>query len=167
MASSLNETPAAERVHIGLFGCRNAGKSSLINALTGQDLSIVSDFKGTTTDPVSKAMEILPLGPVLITDTPGLDDEGALGEKRVKKHALSCAAQILPSLLSMRPLACQKLISVFLRKSRNERFPTCSLSTKSIYTALPSYLRQKRTIFFLSVPRPMKALRSLRNAFPG
>ena len=85
MASSLNETPAAERVHIGLFGCRNAGKSSLINALTGQDLSIVSDFKGTTTDPVSKAMEILPLGPVLITDTPGLDDEGALGEKRVKK----------------------------------------------------------------------------------
>ena len=85
MASSLNETPAAERVHIGLFGCRNAGKSSLINALTGQDLSIVSDFKGTTTDPVSKAMEILPLGPVLITDTPGLDDEGALGEKRVEK----------------------------------------------------------------------------------
>ena len=91
MASSLNETPAAERVHIGLLAAANAGKSSLINALTGQDLSIVSDFKGTTTDPVSKAMEILPLGPVLITDTPGLDDEGALGEKRVKSTL--CPAQ--------------------------------------------------------------------------
>ena len=156
MASSLNETPAAERVHIGLFGCRNAGKSSLINALTGQDLSIVSDFKGTTTDPVSKAMEILPLGPVLITDTPGLDDEGALGEKRVKKARFVLRSTDIALLVVDAALACQKLISVFLRKSRNERFPTCSLSTKSIYTALPSYLRQKRTIFFLSVPRPMK-----------
>ena len=82
---SLNETVSAERVHISFFGLRNAGKSSLVNAVTGQALSIVSDTKGTTTDPVKKAMELLPLGPVLITDTPGLDDEGALGALRVKK----------------------------------------------------------------------------------
>ena len=88
MPASLNDTPASERVHIGLFGCRNAGKSSLINALTGQNLAIVSDYKGTTTDPVSKAMEILPLGPVLITDTPGLDDDSLLGEKRIEKARL-------------------------------------------------------------------------------
>ena len=82
---SLNETVSAERVHIGFFGMRNAGKSSLVNAVTGQSLSVVSDVKGTTTDPVKKAMELLPLGPVVIIDTPGFDDEGALGEKRVEK----------------------------------------------------------------------------------
>ena len=81
----LNETPSAERLHIGFFGMRNAGKSSLVNAITGQELSIVSDVKGTTTDPVRKSMELLPLGPVVIIDTPGLDDEGMLGEMRVKK----------------------------------------------------------------------------------
>ena len=81
----LNETPSAERVHIGIFGKRNAGKSSLINALTGQDLAIVSDIAGTTTDPVSKAMELLPLGPVVMIDTPGLDDIGELGEQRIRK----------------------------------------------------------------------------------
>ena len=81
----LNETPSSERTHIGFFGRRNAGKSSLVNAVTGQDLVIVSDVKGTTTDPVHKSMELLPLGPVLIIDTPGIDDEGALGELRVKK----------------------------------------------------------------------------------
>ena len=82
---SLNSTPSANRVHIGFFGCRNAGKSSLVNAVTGQELAVVSDVKGTTTDPVTKAMELLPLGPVVIIDTPGYDDEGALGEKRVRK----------------------------------------------------------------------------------
>lgn len=81
----LNQTPNAERVHIGIFGRRNAGKSSVINAMTGQNLSIVSDVKGTTTDPVSKAMELLPLGPVVMIDTPGIDDIGELGEQRVKK----------------------------------------------------------------------------------
>lgn len=81
----LNDVASAERVHIAFFGVRNAGKSSLINAVTGQSLSIVSDVKGTTTDPVSKAMELLPLGPVVIIDTPGIDDEGDLGELRVKK----------------------------------------------------------------------------------
>ena len=82
---SLNETPSAERLHIGFFGMRNAGKSSLVNAVTGQDLSVVSPVKGTTTDPVKKAMELLPLGPVVILDTPGLDDEDDLGQLRVKK----------------------------------------------------------------------------------
>lgn len=82
---SLNATPAAERIHIGIFGRRNAGKSSVINAVTGQNLAIVSPVAGTTTDPVYKAMELLPLGPVMVIDTPGLDDEGALGELRVKK----------------------------------------------------------------------------------
>lgn len=81
----LNETPSAERVHIGIFGKRNAGKSSLINAMTGQDLAIVSDIAGTTTDPVTKAMELLPLGPVVMIDTPGLDDTGELGAQRVRK----------------------------------------------------------------------------------
>ncbi len=85
MAADLNQTPSANRVHIGFFGRRNAGKSSLVNAVTGQSLSIVSDTKGTTTDPVQKAMELLPLGPVVIIDTPGIDDEGELGTLRVHR----------------------------------------------------------------------------------
>lgn len=82
---SLNETVSAERVHISFFGRRNAGKSSLVNAVTGQNLAVVSEVKGTTTDPVKKSMELLPIGPVVIIDTPGFDDEGALGELRVQK----------------------------------------------------------------------------------
>ena len=81
----LNDTPSGERVHIGFFGRRNAGKSSLVNAVTGQEMAVVSDVKGTTTDPVRKAMELLPIGPVMIIDTPGFDDAGALGEKRVQR----------------------------------------------------------------------------------
>ena len=81
----MNQTPASERVHISFFGKRNAGKSSIINAVTGQDLSIVSSVMGTTTDPVYKTMELLPLGPVMIIDTPGIDDEGELGALRVRK----------------------------------------------------------------------------------
>ena len=81
----LNAVPSGERVHIGFFGRRNAGKSSLVNAVTGQEISVVSDVRGTTTDPVTKSMELLPLGPVVIIDTPGFDDEGALGEKRVAR----------------------------------------------------------------------------------
>ena len=81
----LNDTPSGERLHIGFFGMRNAGKSSLVNAVTGQELAVVSDVAGTTTDPVKKAMELLPLGPVMIIDTPGIDDEGQLGELRVRK----------------------------------------------------------------------------------
>ena len=82
---SLNDTPSGERLRISFFGKRNAGKSSLVNAVTNQQLAVVSDTLGTTTDPVQKAMELLPLGPVLITDTPGFDDSGKLGELRVKR----------------------------------------------------------------------------------
>ena len=82
---SLQAQPSSERIHIAFFGVRNAGKSSIVNAVTGQDLSLVSDVAGTTTDPVQKAMELLPLGPVVIIDTPGIDDVGALGEQRVER----------------------------------------------------------------------------------
>ena len=82
---NMNQTPMSERVHIGFFGKRNAGKSSVMNAVTGQDLAVVSEVKGTTTDPVYKSMELLPLGPVVMMDTPGIDDEGGLGGLRVKK----------------------------------------------------------------------------------
>lgn len=85
MTMGLNDTPAADRIHIGFFGKRNVGKSSIVNAVTGQELAVVSDIKGTTTDPVYKAMELLPMGPVMIVDTPGIDDVGELGELRVKK----------------------------------------------------------------------------------
>ncbi|MBR4185843.1 MAG: [Clostridia bacterium] len=85
MGAGMNQTPSGERLHIGFFGMRNAGKSSVVNAVTGQDLAVVSDVRGTTTDPVKKAMELLPLGPVVIIDTPGLDDEGTLGALRVEK----------------------------------------------------------------------------------
>ena len=81
----VNDTPQSERIHIGFFGRRNAGKSSVVNAVTNQQISVVSDVKGTTTDPVTKAMELLPLGPIVIIDTPGFDDEGELGEMRVKR----------------------------------------------------------------------------------
>ncbi len=85
VAMGLNDTPQSERIHIGFFGRRNAGKSSLVNAITNQQISVVSDVKGTTTDPVTKAMELLPLGAVVIIDTPGFDDEGELGQMRVKR----------------------------------------------------------------------------------
>ena len=87
----LNNTPSGERTHIGFFGCTNAGKSSLLNAVTGQETAIVSDVSGTTTDPVFKAMEILPLGPVVIIDTPGIDDSGKLGDERVKRAVSTLA----------------------------------------------------------------------------
>ncbi len=96
--ASLNETPSGERIHIGFFGARNAGKSSLVNAVTGQQLAVVSEQKGTTTDPVRKAMELLPLGPVEMIDTPGFDDEGELGDKRVKRTTeilRTCDAAVL------------------------------------------------------------------------
>ena len=83
--AGLNAVPSGERVHIGFFGLRNVGKSSLVNAVTGQDLAVVSDVRGTTTDPVQKAMELLPIGPVVVIDTPGIDDVGGLGEMRVER----------------------------------------------------------------------------------
>ncbi len=117
---SLNDTVSAERVHIGFFGVRNAGKSSLVNAVTGQSLSVVSPIKGTTTDPVQKAMELLPLGPVVILDTPGLDDEGELGELRVQKAKQALARTDIAVLVTdgTQPLSAQdeELIALFQTK---------------------------------------------------
>ncbi|HAP78654.1 MAG TPA: [FeFe] hydrogenase H-cluster maturation GTPase HydF [Ruminococcus sp.] len=117
----LNDAPSGERIHIGFFGRRNAGKSSVVNAVTNQDLAVVSDTKGTTTDPVTKAMELLPLGPVVIIDTPGFDDEGELGELRVKKtkqilNRTDCAVLVTDCTL---PLGdCERqLISIFKEKN--------------------------------------------------
>lgn len=116
----LNKTPLAERVHIGFFGRRNAGKSSVVNAVTGQEMSVVSAVKGTTTDPVYKSMELLPLGPVVIIDTPGFDDEGALGEKRVMRtkqilNKADCAVLVIDSVVG-KTAADEALIALFRQK---------------------------------------------------
>lgn len=116
----LNDTPGAERIHISFFGRRNAGKSSLVNAVTGQNLAVVSDVKGTTTDPVSKSMELLPLGPVLIIDTPGFDDEGELGEMRIRKtkqvlNKTDIALLCVDAAVGMGECE-EQLISLFLEK---------------------------------------------------
>jgi [FeFe] hydrogenase H-cluster maturation GTPase HydF len=119
----LNETPAASRPHIGFFGRRNAGKSSLVNAVTGQNLAIVSDVAGTTTDPVYKAMELLPLGPVMIIDTPGIDDSGALGEMRVRKArqvlAKTDAAALVVDSVQGKTQADEELIAIFREREVN------------------------------------------------
>jgi hydrogenase maturation GTPase HydF len=120
---SMNETPSANRVHIAFFGRRNAGKSSLVNAVTGQNLAVVSEIKGTTTDPVHKAMELLPLGPVVIIDTPGIDDEGELGEKRVGKarqvlNKTDVAVLVLDGELPCTLLPAEKeLLDVFIARN--------------------------------------------------
>lgn len=118
---SLNSTPSGDRVHIGFFGVRNAGKSSIVNAVTGQELSVVSDTLGTTTDPVRKAMELLPAGPVVIIDTPGIDDEGDLGSLRVKKakealRRCDVAVLVLDALRGVTP-ADQNLINLFEKRN--------------------------------------------------
>jgi len=119
----MNDTPSANRIHIGFFGRRNAGKSSLVNAVTGQDLAVVSEIKGTTTDPVSKAMELLPLGPVLIIDTPGIDDEGSLGELRVRRakqvlNKTDVAVLVVDAVEGKQP-ADEELIGLFKEKQVN------------------------------------------------
>ncbi len=116
----LNETVSSERLHIGFFGLRNAGKSSIVNAVTGQDLSLVSDVKGTTTDPVKKAMELLPLGPVVIIDTPGMDDVGELGEMRVKKARQVLNYTDIAVLVTENNALCEaekELIAIFMDKN--------------------------------------------------
>ncbi len=117
----LNDTPSGDRVHIGFFGRRNAGKSSVVNAVTGQELAVVSEIKGTTTDPVRKAMELLPLGPVMIIDTPGFDDEGSLGELRVRKtkqvlNKTDIAVLVVDAGEGMRECD-RQLVSLFQEKS--------------------------------------------------
>lgn len=117
---SLNDTPQSERIHIGFFGRRNAGKSSIVNAITNQQMSVVSDVKGTTTDPVTKAMEFLPLGPVVIIDTPGIDDEGELGKMRVKRtkqvlNRVDVAILVVDSQQGMSELD-NELVDIFIKK---------------------------------------------------
>ena len=134
---SLNNTPSAERVHIGFFGRRNAGKSSVVNAFTGQSLAVVSEVKGTTTDPVMKSMELLPMGPVVIIDTPGFDDEGSLGELRVKKtkqvlNRADCAVLVVDATQGKTP-ADQELITLFQQKE----LPYLIAYNKTDLTAAP------------------------------
>lgn len=116
----LNDTPSSQRVHIGFFGRRNAGKSSLVNAVTNQELAVVSPQKGTTTDPVFKSMELLPMGPVLIIDTPGFDDEGTLGELRIKKtkqilNRVDCAVLVIDGQAGKTP-AEEEMLQIFAEK---------------------------------------------------
>lgn len=157
----LNDTPSAERLHIGFFGCRNAGKSSLVNAVTGQDLSVVSDVKGTTTDPVKKAMELLPLGPVIIIDTPGYDDEGALGKKRVestKKVLRSCDIAVLVSEADRKLNKTEhELISLF--KERN--IPFLIVKNKVDISVSPA-VNEKNTIYTSALNKT--GIEELKNA---
>lgn len=126
----LNHTPSANRIHIGIFGKRNAGKSSVINAITGQNLAIVSQVKGTTTDPVSKAMELLPLGPVVIIDTPGIDDTGELGALRVKKSYQVLNKTDLAILVVDGTLGISKEDEMLLQKIKDKRIPFLVVKNK-------------------------------------
>ncbi len=144
---SLQNTPSSERVHIGFFGCRNAGKSSLVNAVTGQELAVVSSVPGTTTDPVQKAMELLPLGPVVIIDTPGFDDLGMLGEKRVQKTRQTLAKTDIAVLVAdgVRGLSGSdlELVSLFQEK----KLPWLLIWNKADLTAAP-----ERDFFLTQLP---------------
>ena len=127
----LNATPASERTHIGIFGKRNAGKSSLINAITGQNLAIVSDTKGTTTDPVYKAMEILPLGPVMLIDTPGIDDVGELGAQRVQKAVQVLNKTDIAVLVIDSTLGPDKEDTELLERIKEKKLPVIAVFTKA------------------------------------
>lgn len=134
---NLNETPSAERIHIGFFGCTNSGKSSLVNAVTGQDLSVVSDIKGTTTDAVKKTMELLPLGPVVIIDTPGYDDQSLLGEKRIaaaEKILHKCDIAVLVTTHSTLNDIENGLISLF---KKNDASYLIAVNKSDLMTSLP------------------------------
>lgn len=145
---SLNSTVSAERVHIGFFGLRNAGKSSLVNAVTGQKLSVVSEVLGTTTDPVKKAMELLPLGPVVIIDTPGMDDEGQLGEQRVLKakqilRQTDIAILVVDAQLGLQT-ADRELIELF----KNRNLPYITVYNKA--DLLPEIPKETETEIYVS-----------------
>ncbi len=127
----LNSTPSADRVHIGIFGKRNAGKSSIINAITGQNLAIVSDVAGTTTDPVLKAMELLPLGPVVMIDTPGLDDEGELGKLRIQKAYQILNKTDIAVLVVDASVGMTKEDEAILRRIRDKQIPNIVVFNKS------------------------------------
>lgn len=136
--AGLNQTPSGERTHIAFFGRRNAGKSSLVNAFTGQDLAIVSDVKGTTTDPVYKSMELLPLGPVEIIDTPGIDDTGELGELRVKKTKQVLNKTDLAIIVTDATNSEQDVEAELLTLIREKDIPYIIVRNKSDLIELPS-----------------------------
>lgn len=157
----LNAQPSGERVHIGFFGLRNAGKSSVVNRVTGQTLSIVSDVKGTTTDPVQKAMELLPIGPVVIVDTPGIDDEGTLGEERVRRalrvlEKTDIAVLVTDSTRGLQP-AEQELIELF----RKREIPFVIAHNKADLTSVPAAMPENEIYVSAAADSNIRELKEL------
>lgn len=157
----LNAQPSGERVHIGFFGLRNAGKSSVVNRVTGQTLSIVSDVKGTTTDPVQKAMELLPVGPVVIIDTPGIDDEGTLGEERVRRalrvlEKTDIAVLVTDSTRDLQP-AEQELIELF----RKREIPFIIAHNKADLTSVPDSVPENEIYVSAAADSNIRELKEL------
>ena len=157
----LNAQPSGERVHIGFFGLRNAGKSSVVNRVTGQTLSIVSDVKGTTTDPVQKAMELLPIGPVVIIDTPGIDDEGTLGEERVRRalrvlEKTDIAVLVTDSTRGLQP-AEQELIELF----RKREIPFVIAHNKVDLTSVPATMPENEIYVSAAADSNIRELKEL------
>ena len=157
----LNAQPSGERVHIGFFGLRNAGKSSVVNRVTGQTLSIVSDVKGTTTDPVQKAMELLPIGPVVIIDTPGIDDEGTLGEERVRRalrvlEKTDIAVLVTDSTRGLQP-AEQELIELF----RKREIPFVIAHNKADLTSVPAAMPENEIYVSAAADSNIRELKEL------
>ena len=157
----LNAQPSGERVHIGFFGLRNAGKSSVVNRVTGQTLSIVSDVKGTTTDPVQKAMELLPIGPVVIIDTPGIDDEGALGAERVRRALrvlgkTDIAVLVTDSTRGLQP-AEQELLELF----RKREIPFIIAHNKTDLTSAPTAVPENEIYVSAAADSNIRELKEL------
>lgn len=157
----LNAQPSGERVHIGFFGLRNAGKSSVVNRVTGQTLSIVSDVKGTTTDPVQKAMELLPIGPVVIIDTPGIDDEGTLGEERVRRalrvlEKTDIAVLVTDSTRGLQP-AEQELLELF----RKRELPFVIAHNKADLTSVPASVPENEIYVSAAADSNIRELKEL------
>lgn len=150
----LNDKVSAERVHIGFFGLRNAGKSSVVNAVTGQSLSLVSETKGTTTDPVQKAMELLPIGPVVIIDTPGIDDVGTLGEMRVKRALQVLDKTDIAILVVDAEKGLQQADQELLKLFEKKKIPHITVYNKSDLLAtvpsLPEKLQEKNDAIYVS-----------------
>ena len=164
----MNNTPASDRIHIGFFGRRNAGKSSVLNAVTGQDLAVVSDVKGTTTDPVYKAMELLPLGPVMMIDTPGIDDEGQLGSLRVRKsyqvlNKTDVAVLVMDACHGPAPED-----YTLLKKIGEKQIPCMAVCNKADVVGAAGGRPEgfpNRFLSCLSAPIPVRVLRRLRSVW--
>lgn len=158
---SMNDTPRSERLHIALFGKRNAGKSSIINAITNQELAIVSNIKGTTTDPVYKAMEILPIGPVVLIDTPGLDDTGELGELRIKKTMEVLRKTNVAMLILDGKEGVTKVEKDLLTTLKEQKIPTVLVLNKSDLLT-KEQIEEARQAFEQEIPFiPVSALKKL------